>query len=120
MSRISYAPARDELRTVCWRRVSEKCLLWDPPPGIQAPDSRLRRPSCFWVAQRCSAARVRSAAPFGAPLPLARRCAVGAITTGGSAGNQVQRCLAKHKNRLADAWRFLNEGAAPLKLGWAL
>jgi hypothetical protein len=56
MSRISYAPARDELRTVCWRRVNEKCLLWDPPPGIQAPDSRLRRPSCFWLAQRCSAA----------------------------------------------------------------
>src|SRR5215470_1118992 len=56
MSRISYAPARDELRTVCWRRVNEKCFLWDPPPGIQAPDSRLRRPSCFWLAQRCSAA----------------------------------------------------------------
>src|SRR6516164_4528041 len=49
MSRISYAPARDELRTVCWRRVNEKCLLWDPPPGIQAPDSPLA-PVLFLVS----------------------------------------------------------------------
>ena len=76
--------------------------LGNPPPGIQASGSQLRRPSCVWIAQRCSAARVRFAAPVGAPLTPARRFAVGARATGGSAGNQMLRgffVLRKTNNR---------------------
>jgi len=51
-------------------------------PGIWFP---FRRPSAGWLAERCSAARVRfAAANHAAPLPPARRSTQSMIATGGS------------------------------------
>jgi hypothetical protein len=51
-------------------------------PGIWFP---FRRPSVGWLAERCSAARVRfAAANPAAPLPPARRSTPSMIATGGS------------------------------------
>jgi len=51
-------------------------MLWDPPTEIQASGFRSAARRCLLIAERCSAARVRYAAPkAGAPLPPARRSA---------------------------------------------
>jgi hypothetical protein len=50
-------------------------------PGIWFP---FRRPSAAWLAERCSAARVRFAAANAAPWPPARRSTQSMIATGGS------------------------------------
>jgi hypothetical protein len=66
--------------------------LWSPPPGtcIWFP---LRRPSePAQLAEQCSPARVRCAAPqTGGPLLSAHRSADGCVATGGSAENQIQK-----------------------------
>jgi hypothetical protein len=50
--------------------------LWDPPTEIQASGFRSAARRCLLIAERCSAARVRSAAANpAAPLPPARRSA---------------------------------------------
>ncbi len=50
--------------------------LWDPPTEIQASDFRSAARQFRWVAERCSAARVRyAAANPAAPLPPVRRSA---------------------------------------------
>ena len=65
--------------------------LWDPPTEIQASGFRSAARRFGWIAERCSAARVRyAAANTAAPLPPARRCARGSFATDGSAGNQIQ------------------------------
>ena len=66
--------------------------LGNPPPGSRhlVPDCAVRHIG-RQVAERCSAARVRSAAAqIAAPLPPARRSAAGSFATDGSAGNQMQ------------------------------
>ncbi len=78
-------------------------------PAVQNQSSRLtsgnvfprRRPSkLWWVPERCSPSRVRSAAPNnGAPLTAPRRSGQNSIATGGSGGN-TSRILAKTKGRL--------------------
>jgi hypothetical protein len=48
--------------------------LWDPPTEIQASGFRSAARRAFWIAERCSAARVRyAAANPAAPLPPVRR-----------------------------------------------
>jgi len=50
--------------------------LWDPPTEIQASAFRSAARRFGWIAERCSAARVRyAAANPAAPLPPARRSA---------------------------------------------
>jgi hypothetical protein len=50
--------------------------LWDPPTEIQASGFRSAARRSGWIAERCSEARVRYAAPkAGAPLPPVRRSA---------------------------------------------
>ena len=50
--------------------------LWDPPTEIQASGFRSAARRFGWIAERCSAARVRyAAANTAAPLPPARRSA---------------------------------------------
>jgi hypothetical protein len=50
--------------------------LWDPPTEIQASGFRSAARHFGWIAERCSAARVRfAAANTAAPLPPARRSA---------------------------------------------
>jgi hypothetical protein len=50
--------------------------LWDPPTEIQASGFRSAARRFGWIAERCSAARVRSAAANpAAPLPPVRRSA---------------------------------------------
>ena len=50
--------------------------LWDPPTDIQASGFRSAARRFRWIAERCSAARVRyAAANPAAPLPPARRSA---------------------------------------------
>ena len=50
--------------------------LWDPPTEIQASGFRSAARRSGWIAERCSAARVRfAAANPAAPLPPARRYA---------------------------------------------
>jgi hypothetical protein len=65
--------------------------LGNSPPGIQASASHCAvRGRLLAVAERCWAARVRSAAAHPeAPLPPARRSASGSFATDGSAGNQM-------------------------------
>ena len=49
-------------------------MLWDPPTEIQASGFRSAARRFGWIAERCSAARVRFvAANHAAPLPPARR-----------------------------------------------
>lgn len=51
-------------------------MLWDPPTEIQASGFRSAARRIGWIAERCSAARVRyAAANPAAPLPPARRSA---------------------------------------------
>lgn len=51
--------------------------LWDPPTEIQASGFRSAARRLGWIAERCSAARVRyAAANTAAPLPPARRSAI--------------------------------------------
>jgi hypothetical protein len=50
--------------------------LWDPPTEIQASSFRSAARRFGWIAERCSAARVRfAAANPAAPLPPVRRSA---------------------------------------------
>jgi len=50
--------------------------LWDSPTEIQASGFRSAARRFGWIAERCSAARVRyAAANTAAPLPPARRSA---------------------------------------------
>lgn len=51
-------------------------MLWDPPTEIQASGFRSAARRFGWIAERCSAARVRfAAANPAAPLPPVRRSA---------------------------------------------
>ena len=60
-------------------------MLWDPPTEIQASGFRSAAGRFGWIAERCSAARVRFAvANPAAPLPPARRSARSGFATGGS------------------------------------
>ena len=62
-----------------------KNLAQRPPTGIPGIWFPFRRPSVGWLAERCSAARVRfAAAHIAAPLPPARRSTQSMIATGGS------------------------------------
>ena len=66
--------------TVCSGTHHRESAIWFP----------LRRPSGpARIAEPCSAARVRFAASYAAPLPPALRSAHPFIATGGSAGNQI-------------------------------
>lgn len=62
-----------------------KNLAQRPTTGIPSIWFPFRRPSVGWLAERCSAARVRfAAAHIAAPLPPARRSTPSMIATGGS------------------------------------